>query len=39
MKPHLNKGLFSNYYLDELLPQEKEFFVDLRAKKTINISC
>jgi hypothetical protein len=25
MKPHFNKGLFSNYYLDELLPQEEEF--------------
>jgi len=25
MKPHLNKGLYSNYYLDELLPQEEEF--------------
>ncbi|MFH1932295.1 MAG: N-6 DNA methylase [Pseudomonadota bacterium] len=25
MKPHLNKGLFSNYYLDELLPREEEF--------------
>ena len=25
MKPHLNKGLFSNYYLDELLPKEEEF--------------
>jgi type I restriction-modification system DNA methylase subunit len=25
MKPHINKGLFSNYYLDELLPREEEF--------------
>jgi len=25
MKTHLNKGLFSNYYLDELLPREEEF--------------
>ncbi|MBU4427121.1 MAG: hypothetical protein KKB35_10350, partial [Proteobacteria bacterium] len=25
MKPHINKGLFSNYYLDELLPQEEDF--------------
>ena len=25
MKAHLNRGLFSNYYLDELLPKEEEF--------------
>jgi hypothetical protein len=25
MKPHFNKGLFSNYYLDELLPREEKF--------------
>ena len=25
MKPHRNKGLLSNYYLDELLPQEEKF--------------
>ena len=29
MKPHLNKGLFSNYYLDELLPREEEFNVSV----------
>lgn len=29
MKPHLNKGLFSNYYLEELLPREEEFNVPL----------
>ncbi|MFH1623625.1 MAG: hypothetical protein ABID54_00525, partial [Pseudomonadota bacterium] len=25
MKPHRNKGLFSSYYLEELLPREEEF--------------
>jgi len=25
MRPHRNRGLFSNYYLDELLPEEEEF--------------
>ncbi len=29
MKPHLNKGLFSNYYLEELLPREEEFKISL----------
>jgi hypothetical protein len=29
MKPHLNRGLFSNYYLEELLPKEEEFKVPL----------
>ena len=29
MKPHNNKALFSNYYLDELLPKEEEFKVPL----------
>lgn len=29
MKPHLNKGLFSNYYLEELLPKEAEFDIPL----------
>lgn len=36
MKPHLNKGLFSNYYLDELLPGEEEFNVPhSRVKKVL----
>jgi len=29
MRPHLNKGLFSNYYLDRLLPREEEFNIPL----------
>jgi len=29
MKPHLNRGLFSNYYLEELLPKEEEFKIPL----------
>ena len=29
MKPHLNRGLFSNYYLQELLPKEEEFKIPL----------
>jgi len=29
MKPHYNHGLFSNYYLDELLPREEEFKTDI----------
>lgn len=29
MKPHLNRGLFSNYYLEELLPREQEFKISL----------
>jgi len=29
MKAHLNKGLFSNYYLEELLPREEEFKIPL----------
>ncbi|MBW1691620.1 MAG: hypothetical protein JRJ70_12890 [Deltaproteobacteria bacterium] len=29
MKPHLNKRLFSNYYLEELLPREEEFKLPL----------
>ncbi|HDY66430.1 MAG TPA: hypothetical protein ENH85_01420 [Candidatus Scalindua sp.] len=29
MKLHLNKGLFSNYYLEELLPKEAEFDIPL----------
>lgn len=42
MKPHLNKGLFSNYYLDELLPQEEEFnvqssYVDTAFEETTRI--
>ncbi|MBW1703410.1 MAG: hypothetical protein JRJ50_15120 [Deltaproteobacteria bacterium] len=34
MKPHLNKGLFSNYYLDELLPGEEEFNIPLSRVET-----
>jgi hypothetical protein len=29
VKPHRNRGLFSNYYLDELLPREVEFKVSI----------
>ncbi len=29
MRPHLNKGLFSNYYLDKLLPREEGFKIPL----------
>jgi len=29
VKSHLNKGLFSNYYLEELLPREEEFKISL----------
>nr|MBC8457255.1 hypothetical protein [Deltaproteobacteria bacterium] len=29
MRPHLNKGLFSNYYLQELLPMEEGFKIPL----------
>jgi len=34
MKPHLNKGLFSNYYLDELLPKEEEFNIPFSLVET-----
>ena len=34
MKPHLNKGLFSNYYLDELLPKEEEFNIPFSHVET-----
>jgi len=33
MKPHLNRGLFSNYYLEELLPKEEEFKIPLSELK------
>ncbi len=29
MKPHRNRGLFSNYYLDELLPKEEAFKIPI----------
>lgn len=29
MRPHRNRGLFSNYYLDELLPKEGEFNISI----------
>ena len=29
MRPYRNRGLFSNYYLDELLPKEEEFKIPL----------
>src|SRR4030042_3435680 len=29
MRPHRNRGLFSNYYLDELLPKEDEFMIPI----------
>ncbi|RKX56240.1 MAG: hypothetical protein DRP50_00820 [Thermotoga sp.] len=35
MKPHRNSGLFSNYYLDELLPKEKEFDIPSSEVKDI----
>ena len=43
MRPHRNRRLFSNYYLDELLPREREFIdvdeVELQnAIKQINPS-
>jgi hypothetical protein len=35
MKAHLNKGLFSNYYLDEQLPKEEEFKVHLEELEKV----
>lgn len=35
MKPHRNRGLFSNYYLDELLPREEGFKIPIPEIKLI----
>jgi len=35
MRPHRNRGLFSNYYLDELLPKEEEFKIPISEVKTL----
>ena len=35
MRPHRNRGLFSNYYLNELLPKEKEFKFSISEIKII----
>jgi len=35
MRPHRNRGLFSNYYLDELLPKEDEFKVPISEVKAV----
>ncbi|MFH1702174.1 MAG: TaqI-like C-terminal specificity domain-containing protein [Nitrospirota bacterium] len=36
MKPHRNRGLFSNYYLDELLPKEDEFKISISEVKSVH---
>lgn len=35
MRPHRNRGLFSNYYLDELLPKDDEFKIPISEVKTV----
>jgi len=35
MRPHRNRGLFSNYYLDELLPKEEEFKIPISEVKAV----
>jgi len=35
MRPHCNRGLFSNYYLDELLPKEEEFKIPISEVKVV----
>jgi len=35
MRPHRNRGLFSNYYLDELLPKEDEFKIPISEVKAV----
>jgi len=35
MRPHRNRGLFSNYYLDELLPKEEEFNISISEVKAV----
>lgn len=35
MRPHRNRGLFSNYYLDELLPKEDEFKISISEIKAV----
>jgi type I restriction-modification system DNA methylase subunit len=35
MRPHRNRGLFSNYYLDELLPKEEEFKIPISEVKGV----
>src|SRR4030043_737488 len=36
MKPHRKRGLFSNYYLDELLPKEDEFKISISEVKSVH---
>src|SRR4030042_6261598 len=36
MKPHRNRGLFSNYYLDELLPKEEDFKISISEVKSVH---
>lgn len=36
MKPHRNRGLFSSYYLDELLPKEDEFKISISEVKSVH---
>jgi len=35
MRPHHNRALFSNYYLDELLPKEEEFNISISEVKAV----
>ena len=35
MRPHRNRGLFSNYYLDEQLPKEEEFKIPISEVKGV----
>ena len=35
MKPHRNRGLFSNYYLDALLPKEEDFKIPISEVKAV----
>src|SRR4030043_1342143 len=35
MRPHRNRGLFSNYFLDELLPKEDEFKIPISEVKAV----
>ncbi|MGA2517024.1 MAG: hypothetical protein ABSG44_10805 [Thermodesulfobacteriota bacterium] len=35
MRPYRNRGLFSNYYLDELLPKEDEFKIPISEVKAV----
>jgi len=35
MRPYRNRGLFSNYYLNELLPKEDEFMIPISEVKAV----